>query len=312
MASKRFRDAIGIDPDRIVAAAVDAAMGETRSRGKRHHPGRVLAAGAAVAAAAAVGQRRMPRMAKAPLRMGLHKLGDMAHVDELADALRDRLAGHQDEPDDDYYDEEELDDEDYDDEDYDEEESDEEESDDDEEFDDEPRDEADDEADDEDDEGFDDEDDEGFDDEPEDDDGPRGEGDEEEPEDDSDEAGPEDDEPEDLEAEEDDEDLEPEEDDEDLEPEEDDEDLESDEDDEQIAARSLDLGVSSDAREGRARDRVPDLFAALRTPHRRPPVMRRGSLRVDPATRPPEPGESHARDERRNRSRKSKSTAARA
>ena len=305
MASKRFRDAIGIDPDRIVAAAVDAAMGETRSRGKRHHPGRVLVAGAAVAAAAAVGQRRMPRMAKVPLRMGLHKLGDMAHVDELADALRDRLAGHQDEPDDDdYYDEEDVDDEDYDDE--------EEFDDDEEEFDDEPRDEADD-----DDEGFDDEDDEGFDDEPEDGDGPRGEGDEEEPdddqpEDDADEEESEDEEPEDLEAEEDDEDLEPEDDDEDLESDEDDEEFESDEDDEQIAARSLDLGVSSDANGGRARDRVPDLFAALRTPHRRPPVMRRGSLRVDPATRPPEPGESHARDERRNRSRKSKSTAARA
>ena len=305
MASKRFRDAVGIDPDRIVAAAVDAAMGETRSRAKRHHPGRVLAAGAAVAAAAAVGQRRMPRLAKVPLRMGLRKLGDLTHVDELADALRDRLAGHEDEPDDDddYYDEEDLDDEDYDDEDYDDEESDDEDYDD-EEFDDEPRDEAEDEAgDDEDDEGFDDED-EDFDDEPEDDDGPRGEGDEEEPddepEDDSDEAGPEDDEPQDLEAEEDDEDLEPEDDDED------------DEDDEQIAARSLDLGVASDANGRRSRDRVPDLFAALRTPHRRPPVMGRGSLRVDPATRPPEPGESHARDERRNRSRKSKSTAARA
>jgi hypothetical protein len=297
MASKRFRDAVGIDPDRVVAAAVDAAMGDTRSRGKRHHPGRVLAAGAAVAAVAAVGQRRMPRLARVPLRMGLRKLGDMTHVDELADALRDRLAGHEDEPnDDDYYDEEDLDDEDYDDE----------ESDDDEEFDDEPRDEADD--DDDGDEGFDDEDDEGFDDEPEDGDGPRGAGDEEEPgddepEDDSDEAGAEDEEPEDLEAEEDDEDLEPEE---------DDEGLESDEDDEEIAARSLDLGASSGANRHRARDRVPDLFAALRTPHRRPPVMRRGSLRVDPATRPPEPGESHARDERRNRSRKPKSTAARA
>jgi hypothetical protein len=297
MASKRFRDAVGIDPDRVVAAAVDAAMGDTRSRGKRHHPGRVLAAGAAVAAVAAVGQRRMPRLARVPLRMGLRKLGDMTHVDELADALRDRLAGHEDEPnDDDYYDEEDLDDEDYDDE----------ESDDDEEFDDEPRDEADD--DDDGDEGFDDEDDEGFDDEPEDGDGPRGAGDEEEPgdddpEDDTDEAGAEDEEPEDLEAEENDEDLEPEE---------DDEGLESDEDDEEIAARSLDLGASSGANRHRARDRVPDLFAALRTPHRRPPVMRRGSLGVDPATRPPEPGESHARDERRNRSRKPKSTAARA
>ncbi len=308
MASKRFRDAVGIDPDRIVSAAVDAALGENRSRGKRHHPGRVLAAGAAVAAAAAVGQRRLPRLAKVPLRMGLHKLGDMAHVDELADAVRDRLMGHEDEPDDEEYydDEEDLDDEDFDDEDFDDEE----------EFEDEPRDEADDDPDDED-EGFDDEDDEGFDDDPEDGDGPRGEGDEEpeEFEDDSDDPGPEDEAPEDddedLEADE--EDFEPE-DDEDLEPEdeEDEEDVEPEEDDEQIAARTLELGLARNAHGRRARDRAPDLFEALRTPHRRAPVMRRGSLRVDPATRPPEPDESQPRNERRDRSRKPKSKAARA
>jgi hypothetical protein len=165
MASKkRFRDAVGIDPDRVVAAAVDAALGEAPSPRKRRHPGRVLAAGAALAAAAAVGQRRMPRLAKVPLRMGLHKLGDMTHVDELADALRDRLAGHDDAPDDAYDDEH-----------YDEDE----------------------------DEGFDDEDDQGSDDEPEDGGGPRGEGeeidDEEEPEDgpeDDAEAAPEDEQPE--------------------------------------------------------------------------------------------------------------------
>jgi hypothetical protein len=285
MASKRLREAIGIDPDRVVSAAVDAALGEKSSRRKRHHPGRVVAAGAALAAAAAVGQRRMPRVARVPLRMGLHKLGDMAHVDELADALRDRLVGHDDEPDDGYYDDEDLDGEDYEDE---------------EEFDDEPRDEAEDPPEDEDD-GFDDGDDEGFDDdEPEDDDGPRGEGDEagdegsedeelDRDEDESDEQGREDDEPEDDEPE-------------------DDEELEPEEDDEEIAARSLDLGVRSEANGKGARERVPDLFAALRSPHRRAPVMRRGSLRVDPATRPPKPDESR-RAERRDRSTKPKSTA---
>jgi hypothetical protein len=281
MASKRLHDAIGIDPDRVVTAALGAALGEAHSRGKRHHPGRVLAASAALAAAAAVGQRRMPRLAKAPLRMGLHKLGDMTHVDELADALRDRLVGREDEPDEDYDDEPE-------------------------EFDDEPRDEAEDEPDDEDgDEGFDDEDDEGFDDEPEDDDGPRNEGDE------VDEADDEefDDEPEDdVEGESDEE--EPEE----TEPEatEDDEDLEPEDDEEQIAARSLELGVPSESNGRRARDRVPDLFEALRTPHRRAPVMRREARRVDPATRPPKPDESRPRRERRGRANNPKSTAARA
>ena len=98
MASKRFRDAIGIDPERIVSSALQAALGETQPHGQKHHPGRVLAAGAALAAAAAVGQKRMPRMAKVPLRMGLHKLADMARVDEFTDALRDRLTGYDDEP----------------------------------------------------------------------------------------------------------------------------------------------------------------------------------------------------------------------
>jgi hypothetical protein len=213
MASKkRFRDAVGIDPDRVVTAAVDAALGEAPSRRKRHHPGRVLAAGAAFAAAAAVGQRRLPRLAKVPLRMGLHKLGDMTHVDELADALRDRLAGHDDEPDDAY------DDEYYDDED----------------------------------EGFDDEDDEGSDDEPEDGDGPRGEGeevdDEEEPDDEPEEEP--DDEPED-DAEPEPEAEEPEPEEEDEEPEEGEADDDAEEDDEEIAAHSLDLGVSSGNDESR-------------------------------------------------------------
>jgi hypothetical protein len=283
MASKRFRDALGVDPDRVISAAVDAALGDTQARSrKKHHPGRVLAAGAAVAAAAAVGQRRMPRVAKVPLRMGLHKLGDMTHVDELADALRDRLAGHFDEPEDDgYYDDEEV--------------ADDEEYDDDEEFEDEPRDEADD-------EDFD-EDDDDFDDEPEDEDGPRGEGDEvddeeledDEPEDEVDDLP--DEEPEDDEAEDD-------------EPA-DEEDDDVDEDDEQIAARSLDLGVRSTDTRDSGRARVPDLFAALRTPQRRAPVMRRGSLRVDPATRPPQP-DQRPRETRQSRSKKPTSKAARA
>src|SRR6185312_4536266 len=149
--------------------------------------------------------------------------------------------------------------------------------------------------------------DEDFDDEPEDDDGPRGEGDEVEEE-------PEDEEPdeEEPEAVEDDEDLEPE-DDEDLEPE-DDEDLEPEEgedEDEEIAARSLDLGLPAESSDRRTRGHVPDLFEALRTPHRRAPVIRRGSLRVDPATRPPQPDEK-PREGRRDRAKKPKSKAARA
>jgi hypothetical protein len=318
MASKRFRDTVGIDPDRVVSAALSAALGENQPRGKRHHPGRVLVAGAALTAAAAVGQRRMPRVAKVPLRMGLRKLGDMTHVDDLTDALRDRLTRRED--DEEYYDDDLGGEEYYDDED--EEPRDEAE--------DEPDDEDDEDFDDEDDEGFDDEDDEGFDDGPEDDGGPRGEGEEvdEEPDDEpedsmegeSDEEVPEGEEPdaveddEDLEPEEDDDELEPEEDDEDLEPEEDDEEPEpeeSEEGDEQIAARSLDLGVSSDTNGHHRRDRAPDLFEALRTPHRRAPVMRRQSRRLDPATRPPEPDDSRPRRERRRGSNNPKSTAAR-
>jgi hypothetical protein len=275
MASKRFRDAIGIDPDRVVVAAVDAALGESAPRRKKHHPGRVLAAGAAVAAAAAVGQRRMPRLAKVPLRMGLHKLGDLAHVDDLADAVRDRLSGHREEPDDDYVDE--AGDEDFDDED---------------------------------DEGFDDEDDEGFDDEPEDDGGPRGEGDEldddelddEEPDDEEDAA----DEPVAEDEEPVDEEPEPVEDDDDLEPEDEDE-------DEDIAAHSVKLGLPVESNGHRVRGPVPDLLEALRTPHRRAPVMRHDALRVDPATRPPKPDESRARTQRRDRrSKNTNSKAARA
>ena len=297
MASKRFRDAVGIDPDRVVSAAVDAALGSGQSRGKtkKHHPGRVLAAGAAVAAAAAVGQRRMPRLVKAPLKMGMHKighkLGDMAHVDGLADAVRNRLVGHDDEPEDEYYDDEEFDDEEFEDEG---------------DFDDE--------------DDLDDEDDEGFDDEPED-DGPRGEGDDEEPDDeepddedsedeDSEDEEPDDEEPDDEEPEDEEpEDEEPE--DEDDEPIEDDE---PEEEGERIAARSLELGIPDESKGHRGRGHVPDLFEALLTPPRAP-VMRRKLLRVDPATRPPEPDESESRERPRNRKRgssKSKSKAARA
>jgi hypothetical protein len=224
-----------------------------------------------------------------PLRMGLHKLGDMAHVDELADAMRDRadavrdrLTGDADQRDDDEYydDEEELDDEDFDDEDFD-------------------------------DEDFDDEDDEGFDDEPDDDDGPRGEGeeldddealDDEELQDEEEPRAEDDDE--EPEAVDDEEDLEPEEEDEELEPEDDDE-------DEQVAARSLELGLAGESHGDRARGRVPDLFEALRTPHRRAPVMRRELLRVDPATRPPKPDQRRTGERQGGRSKNTKSTAAR-
>ena len=302
MASKRFRHAVGIDPERILSAAVDAALGETEPPRKRHHPGRVLATGAALAAAAAVGQRRVPRLAKMPLRMGLHKLGDMAHVDELADALRERLVPNDEEPDDGHFDDdEELAGDGFDD--------DEEEligdDLDDEEFDDEPRDESDDSPEDDD---FDDEDDEGFDDEPEDDDGPRDSGDEVE-----DEEELEDDE--DLEAEPNAEasEEEPEaveDDDEDPGSEEDDEGVEDG--DEEIAARGLELGASSESNGRRTRDRAPDLVGSLRTRGRRAPVMRRDSVSVDPATRPPEPDRRRAGAGRRSSSNNPKSTAARA
>jgi len=286
MASKRLRDAVGIDPDRVVSAALEAALGELEQPHKKRHPGRVLAAGAALAAAAAVGQRRLPRMAKLPLRMGLHKLEDLAHVDELADALhdradalRDRLAAYGDDAGD---------------------------ADDEEEFDDEPDDDLpedaeDEDFDDEDEDDLDDEDGDDFDDGPEDDDGPRDEGDGEEPEPEDEEEELEDepeDEPEDEELEDvDDEDLPPE---------------EEEEDDEEVAARGIDLGVSSRRDAGSARDRVPDLFEALRSRPRRAPVMRRGSRGVDPASRPPEPSAGRHPDERRGSSRKSKPTTARA
>jgi hypothetical protein len=304
MASKRLRDAVGIDPDRVVSAALEAALGELEQPHKKRHPGRVLAAGAALAAAAAVGQRRLPRMAKLPLRMGLHKLEDMAHVDVLADALhdradalRDRLATYGEDAD----------------------------ADDEEGFDDEPEDDLPEDAegedfDDEDEDDLDDEGGDDFDDGPEDDDGPRDEGDGEEPEPEDDEEfedEPEDeeefeDEPEDEEELEDEPEDEPEDeelgdvDDEDLPPEED------DEDDEKVAARGLDLGVSSRRDAGSARGRAPDLFEALRSRPRRAPVGRRGSRRVDPASRPPEPSAGRHPDERRGSSRKSKPTTARA
>ena len=137
--------------------------------------------------------------------------------------------------------------------------------------------------------GFDDEEDDGFDDEPEDDDGPRGDGEEL----DDEEL---DDEPEaDLDSEPDEEEPD------DAEPEaaEDDEDLEPGKDDDQIAARSVDLGVPLQAGTRGRRGRAPDLFNALATRPRRPPVMRRGSPRVDPAARPPEPDASRSGDRRR-------------
>jgi len=292
MASKRFRDAVGIDPDRVVAAALDAALGDTQARrSKKHHPGRALAAGAALAAAAAVGQKRMPRLAKVPLRMGLHKLGDMTHVDELADALRDRLMGHDDEPENDDYVDDELVDEGFDDEEG---------------------------FEDDDEEGFDDED-EGFDDEPEDDGGPRGEGDEaaeDEPEDEPEDEEP-DEEPDDEEPDEDPdaavEDEPEDEPDDELEPEDEEDAEDEDEDeDEQIAARSVDLGVTGEGTGRRADRRVPDLFEALRTPQRRPPVMRRASHRLDPARRPPEPDQDGSPKGGRDRSEKQTSKAARA
>ena len=95
-------------------------------------------------------------------------------------------------------------------------------------------------------------------------------------------------------------------DDEDLPPEED------EEEDDEVAARSVELGISSERDGEPARDRVPDLFEALRTRPRRAPVMNRGSIRIDPAARPPEPGNGRAHDERRGSSRKSKPKTARA
>lgn len=312
MSSKRLRDGVGIDPNRIVSAAVDAALGQSEPSKKKHHPGRMLAAGAAVAAAATVGQRRMPALAKAPLRVAAHKLGNAMHVDDLVGAVQDRM-GRDRQPDD--YDDEDLDrvdpdSDEFDDEDLDDEEPEDLENDEDSE---EPLDEADDLDDEDEDEGFDDEDDQGFDDEPEDGDGPEGEGDADEPDEEYDddpeaesEHAPveeeplEDDEPEDEAPFEDEEQLEDEEDAEDGE-----------EDDEQVAARGLDLGVVSEPRRTRPRDQAPDLFAALRTPRRRAPLMGRGALRVDPATRPPEPERSRGKQNGDRRNHNSNSMAAR-
>lgn len=295
MASKRLQNAVGkIDPERVVSAALEAALGEMEQPRKKRHPGRVLAAGAALATAAAVGQRRMPLMARVPLKMGLHKLGDMTHVEGLADALHDRADALHDRlvgRDDDEAEDADL----ADDEDFDEDAPDG----------DSPDDEGEEDFDDEDGEDFDDEDGDDFDDGPEDDDGPRDEGDAEEPEPDDeedlddvpdDEASeddlPEDEEPEDVDDEE------------DLQPD------DEEEDDEEVAARSLDLGVASERDAAPARDTVPDLFEALGIRRRRAPVMRRGSTRrVDPAARPPEPAAGRHSDERRGSSRKSKPTA---
>ena len=328
MAAKRIRDEVGIDPNRIVSAALDAALGASEPAKKKRHPGRVLAAGAALAAAAAVGQRRMPRMAKVPLRMAAHKLGDAMHVDELADAVQDRV-GRNREPEDDHDDEnldavdrddEEFDDEETDDLDEDEEPVDEDEEDLDDEDeepvdedeedldgeDEEPVDEDEEDLDDEDDD-FDDEDDDGFDDEPEDDRGPEGEGEADELDEDSDDdpEGESEDAPDDEEPLED-EDEPEEEPAEDEEPPEDDE-----EDDEQVAARGLDLGIASGTSRNRPRAPSPDLFASLRTPRRRALLMGRESRRVDPATRPPEPERSRSQRDGGGRANNSKSMAAR-
>jgi hypothetical protein len=242
MAGKRIRDAVGIDPDRVAAAAIDAALGRTQQP-RKHHPVRVAAAGAALAAAAAVGQKHLPRFAKLPMKLGLEKLGDMANVDEFADALRERFTGHgtasRDGDDNDDYEDEDYENEEFDDGPTGES---------DEDFDDEPPDEADDES----------------------------------------------------ESDEEDEEPEPEED-EEREPE-GDEESEPDEADEDIAARSAELGIDSERNGVRSADRTPDLFRALRQPHRRPPVMRQRSRRLDPAAHPPEPEpsrrESSPTDER--------------
>lgn len=258
MASKHLRNA-GIDPERVLASALQAALGEDEPPTKRRHPGRVLAAGAAVAAAAAVGQKRMPRLVKVPLRMGLHrlehKLGDAIHVDDLtgrvddlAGSVRDRLAGHDGQPPDDELDDEPRDEEDLDEED---------------EVDDEPRDDGDEDEDADDEPG-----DDGGD-EPEDDDGPRGGSDDAEPDEDEsdeedDEAASADDEPADE-----------------QEP-----DDEEGEEDEQIAARGLRIDDPDDS---------PDLFQALLAPRPRPEVMRRAAREFDPASRPPKPDRPKSR-----------------
>jgi hypothetical protein len=249
-AGKRIRDAVSIDLNRVAETAIETALGEARPR--KHRGVRVIAAGAALATAAAVGQKHLPRIVEFPIKRGLHKLGDAASLDGFTDALRERFADNGGERADEDYDE------------YDEptDEADDEPTD---EADNEPTDEADDEPEEEDGGDWDDE---------SDDDEPRDEGDAAENDADEGDAD-EDDVADDDEVEGDDE------------PVEDDADSEDDEDEEP----ALPLRNEADG-DGDGSAHAPDLVAALSEPRRRPPALRRGSsTQLDPATKPPKPAQ---------------------
>jgi hypothetical protein len=84
-----------IDINRVAAAAIEAALREEHSR-RRRVPGiRVIAAGAALATAARVGQKHLPRLTELRLvEHGLAKLGDVPSLRDVTDSVRERLADH--------------------------------------------------------------------------------------------------------------------------------------------------------------------------------------------------------------------------
>src|SRR5438270_4131549 len=101
--TKRLQKAVPVDLERIAASAIEAAMSDS-SRSRKHHPVRAIATGAALATAAGVGYKRLPRVVRWPIKRGVHKLGDAANLDGFTDAVRDRFAdlrhGEPDEPED--------------------------------------------------------------------------------------------------------------------------------------------------------------------------------------------------------------------
>ena len=84
-----------IDINRVAAAAIEAALREERPRRHRVPGIRAIAAGAALATAARVGQKHLPRLTELRLvEHGLTKLGDVPSLRDVTDSVRERLADH--------------------------------------------------------------------------------------------------------------------------------------------------------------------------------------------------------------------------
>ncbi|MFL5864919.1 MAG: hypothetical protein ACJ780_29850, partial [Solirubrobacteraceae bacterium] len=95
--SKGIGKMVNVDVERVVMAALDAALSEAlpskqpKEPKEQHHAMRTLATGAVVVTAAGVGYQRLPRLAKLPIKYGLRKVTKAADIGAFTDAVRDRV-----------------------------------------------------------------------------------------------------------------------------------------------------------------------------------------------------------------------------